>query len=253
MLGIAACGLVLIASPQAGAQQSVEVDAATVLASMSNYLAGMASFTADYDVDIDIVTYDGEKRKFSGSGEILVQRPDKLYATRRGVVADAELFLDGESLTIYGKNLNSYVQLPATSIDGAVDSLRDNTGFDAPGADLLGSKPLDLAVTDVVSGVHVGMAYVDGAEVHHLAFRGKEVDWQLWVQAGDQPLPLKYVITSKWQTGAPEYALRLSNWNAAPEIEVSRFTFTPPAEAKKLDSVEVDEIGQFRNMSEGEQ
>jgi hypothetical protein len=70
------------------------------------------------------------------------------------------------------------------------------------------------------------------------------------VSAGDQPLPLRYVITSKWQTGAPEYSLRLSNWNVAPTVDAARFTFTPPADATKLTSVEFDEIGQFRDKSE---
>ena len=159
-------------------------------------------------------------------------------------------FVDGQNLTIFGKKLNGYVQFPAASIDAAIDALRDNTGFDAPGADLLAAKPLDAEVTDFVSGAHVGMTYIGGTEAHHLAFRGKQVDWQLWVSAGDQPLPLKYVITSKWQTGAPEYALRFSNWNSSPMVDAARFTFTPPADATKLTSVEFDEVGHFREKSE---
>ena len=69
----------------------------------------------------------------------------------------------------------------------------------------------------------------------HLAFRTDAVDWQIWVRKGDQPLPLKYVITTKWVTGAPQYALRLSNWNVAPEVDAKLFSFAPPADAKKLE------------------
>jgi len=234
-------------SPVASAQDAIDPDAATVLDSMQTYLGGLPSFTALYDVEIDAITQDGEKLKLSSSGELLVRRPGKLYATRNGMLADAEVFLDGKQLTIYGKGLNGYIQYPAASIDEAIDELRDNTGFDAPGADLLSAKPLDPEVTDLVTGVYVGMAYVGGVEAHHLAFRGDRVDWQLWVQAGDHPLPLKYVITSKWLTGAPEYELRLSNWNVSPTVDDARFTFVPPPEATKLTSVEFDEIGQFRN------
>jgi hypothetical protein len=247
---VAACCLAVSPISIAVAQESIEPDAATVLASMSSYLGGLQSFTAQYDVEIDTVSYEGEKLQFSSSGELTVQRPNKLYVTRKGAIVDAEFILDGTAVTIFGSNLNGYIQFPATSIEEAVDTIRENTGFDAPGADLLSAKPLDPEATDVLSGVHVGMAYVGGAEVHHLAFRGKTVDWQLWVQAGDQPLPLKYVITNKWVTGAPEYTLRLLNWNSSPQIDANRFTFTPPTGATALDSVMVDEIGQFSNEGE---
>jgi hypothetical protein len=246
VIGAATAWLALAGVSAANAQDAIDADATTVLTSMQTYLGGLQGFTAQYDVDVDVITQEGEKLKFSSSGEMQIQRPGNLYVTRKGFIADAEVFLDGQNLTIYGKKLNGYIQYPAATIDAAIDALRDNTGFDAPGADLLAAKPLDAAVTDFVSGVHVGMTYIGGIEAHHLAFRGKQVDWQLWVQAGDQPLPLKYVITSKWQTGAPEYVLRLSNWNVSPTVDAARFTFTPPADATKLTSVEFDEIGQFR-------
>jgi hypothetical protein len=249
-MGAIGTWLVLAGAPIANAQGVVDPDAATVLASMQEYLGGLQSFSARYDVDIDVISLDGEKLKFSSSGEMLVQRPGNLYVTRKGSVADAEVFLDGKTLTIFGRNLNSYIQYPATSIDAAIDTLRDETGFDAPGGDLFVAKPLDAGVTDIVSGVHIGMTYIGGMEAHHLAFRGEQIDWQLWVSAGDHPLPLKYVITSKWQTGAPEFELRISNWNVSPTVDMARFAFSPPAEAVKLSYLEFDEVGQFRNRSE---
>jgi len=249
-IGAAASWLAFAGVSTAGAQEDIEPDATTVLAGMSKYLGELQSFSADYDVDIDTISDDGQKLQFSSSGEITVQRPDKLYATREGAFADAEIVLDGKNISVLGKELNGYLQFPAATIEEAVDAVRDNTGFDAPGADLLGARPLDLEVTDVVSGVHVGMAFVDGIEAHHLAFRGKAVDWQLWVQAEGDPLPLKYVITSKWVYGAPEYTLRLSAWNTGPEIPTDLFVFAPPADAKLLESVEIDDTGQFINEAE---
>jgi hypothetical protein len=242
-LSAAALVLASVAGQCANAQEAIDPDAASVLAAMSGYLGGLQSFTADYNVDIDVITQQGEKLEFSSSGALAVQRPSHLHVTRTGMVVDAEMFLDGSNLTIFGKNLNGYIQLPATSIDEAIEVLRNETDIDAPGADLLSSTPLAADVTDVVSGTHVGMAYVDGVEVHHLAFRGKNVDWQLWVQNGDQPLPLKYVITSKWISGSPQYTLRFNNWNPAPTIDAAAFTFSPPADATELESFAVDQLG----------
>ncbi|WP_353646925.1 DUF2092 domain-containing protein [Mesorhizobium sp. WSM2239] len=62
----------------------VEPDAAKVLATLSDYLGQLGSFSVDYAVDIDVVTFGSLKLQFSGFGELMVQRPDQLYATRKG-------------------------------------------------------------------------------------------------------------------------------------------------------------------------
>jgi len=236
--------LICLVTP-AASDDMVEPDASKVLQAMSGYLGDLKSFSVDYDVDIETVSFAAEKLEFSSSGEVTAQRPDKLHATRKGALIDAELFLDGKTLTIFGKKLNGYIQLPATSIDGAVAAVDSDLDFDAPGADFLVSKPFDQGSTDMVSGRHIGMAYVDGVAVHHLAFRGKDVDWQLWVQEGDKPLPLKYVITNKWMTGAPQYTLHFRNWNIAPVIDAATFSFSPPAGAKQLSDVSLNQIGEL--------
>ncbi len=238
----AVCALVPASS--ARAQNAVDADAQSVLAAMSNYLGGQKNFSVDYSAIDEVVTTEGTKLEFIHSGEMTVQRPDKLYAIRRGAVGTTELFLDGKKIVLFAKNANVYLQLDASDIDAAIGVVR-KMGFDAPGADLLAAKPLDSSTTDMISGAHIGMTFIDGVEVHQLAFRGKDVDWQLWVMAGDKPLPLRYVITTKSISSAPQYTLQLRNWNTAVQSSAARFTFTPPPGAKKLDptSVTVNAIG----------
>lgn len=236
--------------PTANAEPAVEQDAAKVLGEMSEYLGSLQRFSVDYDVETEVVSYEGQKLQFSSSGEIKVQRPDKFHASRKGAIADLELILDGSALTLYGKNANAFFQLPATTIEQAVDALRNDVGFDAPGADLLADKPLQHAETDTTSGTHVGMVFLDSVRAHHLAFRGKEIDWQLWVSDGEKPLPIKYVITSKWVAASPEYSIEFRNWNTAPSIEDSAFVFTPSRDAKKLENFTVDEIGEIEMVKE---
>jgi hypothetical protein len=241
----AAAGLCVVAlAPSVHAEGAVDPDAQRVLTAMSNYLGALKSFSVEYSAVDEIVTPEGQKLQFLHSGEVTVQRPDKLYAIRRGAAGIAEVFIDGHGLTLYGKQANSYLQLDASGIDAAIDAVH-NIGFDAPGADLLASKPLDNSTTDTASGTHIGMTYIDGVEVHQLAFRGANVDWQLWVTADDKPLPLRYVVTTKWFTGSPQYTLQLGSWNTAPRIDAARFAFTPPQSAKKLDpaSAHVNAIG----------
>ena len=167
--------------------------------------------------------------------------------TRKGPYADVEVTFDGKVISLYGKAMNVYSQLdsPGPSIDEAVEEFRIATGLDAPGADLMASDPYSVLTEGATEGVLVGDAYIGGVECDHLAFRTDIVDWQIWVQKGGQPLPLKYVITTKWVTGAPQYSLSLGNWNVSPEIDGKQFSFTPPADAKKLAEIYSDEIGEL--------
>lgn len=232
------------------AQELIEADAATVLSSMSKFMGGLEKFSANYDADFDIITPDGQKLKLAGSGELLVARPEQFHITRSGSIADVDFSLDAGILTIYGKKLDGYIQMPAETIDDAITTVRDDIGFDAPGADIISAKPFDMDLTDIVSGRHIGMTTIGGISVHHLAFRGNQIDWQLWVKDGSEPLLVKYVITSKLQAGAPEYSMRISNWNTAPDVANDSFVFTPPQTAKKLSSIFVDETGQIFSSEE---
>ena len=235
---------VLGSTHHALAQPAIDPDAQKVLSAMSSYLGSLKGFSVEYAAVDEVVTPEGQKLQFLHSGDIIVQRPNKLYAIRKGAAGNSEIFLDGKTLALYSKNANAYLQLDESSIEQAVDTVH-NLGFDAPGADLLAARPLDSSTTDVVSGDHVGMTYIDGVQVHQLAFRGKEVDWQLWVTTGDKPLPVRYVVTTKWFTGAPQFTLQLKNWNTSPQSDAARFTFAPPQGARKLDpaSVAVNAIG----------
>lgn len=79
----------------------------------------------------------------------------------------------------------AYVQTDAPgTIDELVDVIQAKTGGAMPGTDLLSSNSYDLLTSDVMEGHHVGQGVIDGAECEHLAFRGHDTDWQIWIQTG---------------------------------------------------------------------
>jgi hypothetical protein len=249
----AARRLVLIAATALGlgltsalglAAEGVDPQADQVLRSMSSYLGGLAAFTVKGDVDDELIDLDGQKIQLSASATLAVERPSRFHAHRKGPVADIEAIFDGETLTLHGKRLNVYTQIAAEgTIDDALNRLRTETGLDAPAGDLFYADPFPGLMTDVTSGAYMGIAYVHGAECHHLAFRAAKVDWQIWVQTGDRPLPMKYVIASKWITGSPSYSVRFRDWDTAPAIEAERFKFVPPEGTKRLEEFPIDVMG----------
>ena len=108
-------------------------------------------------------------------------------------------------------------------------------GHPIPGADLLLSGAYDEMMKDVLDAKHIGQGVIDGHECEHLAFRNNDVDWQIWIQLGDHPIPRQYVITSKAVTGAPQYTLRIKDWKTDVQVPADAFAFKPPADAKKVD------------------
>jgi hypothetical protein len=240
-----AAGLATVFGP-ALAQDAIDPEANKILLSMTDNLKAMQALSVDYDADQEIVTLAGQKIQYSASGSIALDRAKGFRVTRKGPFADAELVFDGKTMSLYGKGMNVYAQLksPGPGIGEAVEELRSSTGLDAPGADLLAGDPYAALTDGVTGGSLVGEAFVGGIECDHLAFRTEMVDWQIWISKGDKPLPLKYVITTKWVTGAPQYSLRLTNWKSD-GVDPAQFTFTPPADAKKVDQVYADVIGEL--------
>jgi len=249
---IAVLGVVGLFAAPAMAAEALNPDADEILRSMSKFLASTKTFSVSADISNELVTIDTQKLQLNGHATLVVERPSRLYAARQGKFADAEFFFDGSKLTIYGKSLQGYVQQDvAGTIDQAITAIELASGLSMPGADLLFSDPYAVLSSGIRSSGYYGMAYVAGVRCHHLAFRTATVDWQIWVKDGDEPLPMKYVITSKRVAMSPQYSVVLSNWNTKPTIAANRFQFVAPPGARKLQGLSVDETGEITTSEEG--
>jgi hypothetical protein len=234
--------------------ENISPDADKILQSMSSYLGGVKAFSVSADVDFEIVGKNGQKLQLSSLVSLVMERPTKFHVTRKGLIADADFIFDGETLTLYGKNINAFAQIKVFpgSIDNAILTYELMTGLPAPGADLMFADPYAVLSAGVENSAYVGTTFINGIECHHLAFREAGVDWKLWVKTGDEPLPMKYVISSKWVMGAPQYEIRLRDWNTSPKIKDGQFAFTVPEGAEYLEAIEVDDLGELISAEEGQ-
>jgi hypothetical protein len=245
----AAAALVLLTATTFSAARAD--DTAALLKAMADYTSAQKSITATFDSDVEVVTSELEKIQFTSSGELKMMRPDKLRFHRTGGYADVDLVYDGKTVSLYGNNAKAYVQADAPgTIDQLIETIEARTGGALPGADLLVNNPFDYLTSDAVDGMHVGQGVVDGVECEHLAFRGHDTDWQIWIQTGPQPIPRKYVITSKTVAGAPQYTLRIKSWKTEAISDADAFSFKPPEGASKV-SLEADEMAEFDEIPPG--
>ena len=244
---LATTGSVIVLAAAAWSDARAD-DSGALLKAMADYTAAQKSITASFDSDIEVLTPELQKIQFTSSGQLKMTRPDKFRVRRTGGYADVELVFDGKTVSLYGNNAKAYEQadIPGT-VDHLIEAIQDKTGGALPGMDLLLSNAFDEMTSGVEESEHIGQGVVDGVECEHLAFRGYDTDWQIWIQVGAQPIPRKYVITSKTLAGAPQYTLRIKDWKTDPIADADAFTFNAPEGATKvgLDSdvmTEFDEI-----------
>jgi hypothetical protein len=229
-------------------------EARQILHKMSGYLAGEKAISFDYDSNLEVVTTEHQKLSLASSGTVEVGRPDKLRVTRHGGFANVEMVFDGKTMTLLGKDQNLYAQVPvAGTIDNLVDELRDKFQRPLPAADLLLLDVYGQLTHDVVDIKDLGSGVIAGTECDHLAFRNKDVDWQIWVAQGEKPYPCRYVITAKDVDQSPQYSIQITNWKTGTEVVAKDYVFDNDTAAKEVDITklgDVDELPQQFRMGE---
>ena len=158
-------------------------------------------------------------------------RVDRVGPNGRVVFRD-----DGKQFSVVNSDKNIYATAPAPAkLDQAADSARKQLEVDAPGIDLLASNPYEALTEGAAGGRYIGLEPMGGGVMaHHLAVTKKNVTYQIWIQDGPQPLPLRYVVAGKGMTGSPQFTIELRNWQPNAPVPDSSFAFTPPAGAKKV-------------------
>ena len=91
----------------------VEPQADKLLRRMTDYIGGLRQFSVDTHSTIEVVMPSGQKLQFENGASLSVQRPNKLFARRRGELTDQALYYDGKALTLHNPNDKVYATVPA--------------------------------------------------------------------------------------------------------------------------------------------
>jgi hypothetical protein len=128
------------------------------------------------------------------------------------------------------------VPAPAT-IQATIAEIGDRFGISLPLDDLFRWSSADGARAEHLdSGFLVGTETLDGVKTDHYAFREGQIDWQVWIQQGDQPLPRKLVIVDRRDPADPAYVARLT-WTLNPSLSNEDFVFRPGPDAKRIRTI----------------
>lgn len=224
-----------VASPIVAVAET-ERDAKKILMSMAEFMAKTPRFSVNFSSSYEVLQESGQKIEFGESRKITVSRPNGLRVEVEHSDGEKHLVLyDGKDITTFSPTQNVYAQVSKPGgIDEAVTYFLRDLHMRLPLAALLLSRLSAELERRTRALDYVEKDVIHGTPVHHLAGRTETVDYQVWIPAGVQPLPLRVVLTYKNAEGQPSFRAQFTDWNLAPEIQDNQFVFIPPEGARKI-------------------
>lgn len=236
--GLALLSSALFARSALAQPEGIELQAQNLLKNATSFLAAQKRLSVDTWSTLEVVLNTGQKLQFDHTAILSMQRPNKLRAERRGDLVSQIFYYNGKTFSLHNPDEQYYasISVPDT-LENMLDFVRQTLDIAAPAGDLLYANAYEILMQNVRSGFVVGKSMVGGARCDHLAFRGDGVDWQIWIEDGDQPLPRKLVITSTDVLNMPQFVVAMDNWNLNPNFAADIFEFTPPQGATQVEFI----------------
>lgn len=249
-LGFAAA-MGLAGRPALGEEQPLKLDP-SVEQPLRRLAATMQSArTVSCDVSLLRLTEaEGMKQEITTTFAFAAERPNRLALRHKAGMAGNTIVCDGKTLTVYVDLIKRYQELEAPA---------DCESFFTAGGAAAGNMLFleNLMVKDVYAALlegvtkaaYAGTEKVGGQECHHLKFVQDQFDWELWMTTGDKPVVTKVVtdMTKEFSSLADPMpgmkAMRLTvintfaNWTLNAELPAGTFLFSPPPDARKVDSL----------------
>lgn len=222
------------ATTSTGARE-IDAQAEPVFKQMCDTLDGAKAFRVRVKATMDREVDTGQLAQFHRASDITMVRPDQLHVEVGSDDGEWTAWYRGKTLTVLDRETNAYAtETVPGSVGEMLDYMVDNYDLVMPMADLLVGETYDSLLAEVEMGSYVGLHAVDGRPCHHLLFRQENLNWQIWIDAGEPPVPRKLVITFTQDLGQPEYVATMDEWDLAPAIPAKAFRFTPPAGATSV-------------------
>jgi hypothetical protein len=237
ILGFSLC----LAAQSSPAPKKADIDpgAMATLNKMGVYLRTLKVFEVKSVQTTDDVLDNGQTIQSDAVVDVLAVRPNRLRVEIQSDYMHRLLLYDGKSFTMFGQLVNYYATVPAPpTIGELIDKLDKKYDIEMPLVDLFTWGTPQDDTKDITSAIDLGPGSVDGTSCEQYAFRQEGLDWQIWIQQGDYPLPRKLILTTLDDDAQPRHSQVLT-WNLAPSFDEETFIFEPPKDAQKITIAEV--------------
>jgi hypothetical protein len=203
---------------------------------MADFLGKTKQFKVATENTLEYVVESGHRIDIDVSSDVIISRPNKLRAERRGKLVDQVFYYNGKELSLHDLGTNFYAtgQVPDNYLD-LFRYMASTFGFAVPVSDLILKDAYPLLMEEVTLAAYLGRSNINGVECDQLLFSRPGVDFQIWVAVGDKPLPCKYVVTDTSNNNWLSIRTRMHDWNLNPVVEDADFTFIPPEASQRIE------------------
>jgi hypothetical protein len=217
----------------------IEPEAIAALEKMGKFLRDHGSFTVKTSSETDYPLASGQNIRLVQTGTLRVRRPDHLRADIISDRKQRQFFYDGKTFTMNAPAVGYYTSIPAPpTIVQLAEQLEEKHGLQLPLVDLFLWGTEKSSVGQIQTATVIGETKMGGVAVEQYAFRQPGLDWQIWIEKGDHPVPRKLVLTTTDVPSRPVYAVEMS-WDLRMTHDDSLFTFVPTKDSVKIALEEV--------------
>jgi hypothetical protein len=203
---------------------------------MARALASAKQFSVTLCSSYDALQENGQMVEFGSVRNIQVRRPANLRVDRQRSDGNQRvLIFDGKQILVHNTTDNVYARVEKTgSVDDALKYLVGTLKIPLPLAKLFRTSiPAELEqMVEEIDYVELDM--LTDVATDHLAVRTRDVDFQIWIARGKEPLPRRIVISYKNFKGEPQFRADFSNWNLSADAAKGPFKLTLPKNAEQI-------------------
>lgn len=203
--------------------QPIDPKAMEALQRMGKYLASMKTLMFNARIFTEVVLDNEQKLLIGGKVMYMATPPDKLRVDLTTDSITRQFFHNGNKFTMLAPRNGYFAEMEASQPTAEVlTQAAKDYGIEIPFADMLewGRKPETWA--GIKEGFLVNSPMVNGQRTQHWAFRSENLDWEIWIKVGDQPLPLRISTVNTRDPSKPRFLATLK-WMEAKQGSAGKF------------------------------
>lgn len=238
---VATAILAIGVTPGLAAEEIVEPASVSALQQMGKTLAALETFRLGADTSMEVVLDTEQKLTIGGTAMYDVRRPDGLRISLDTDVLQREFYFDGQQ-AIYVSPAEGHfavVENPPATIAELLEVASQKYGLNFPAADLFIWGTDHEPVDQITEGFLIGPAMVNGHATNHWAYRTETQDWEVWIQAEGDPLPLRISYIDRTDPALPRFSATYS-WDTGASIAAESFSYLPAPEMQQIEFAETD-------------
>jgi len=226
----------------AGGAEDRALESREILKQMTDTLQSAKQLSFHAELTFDEMAIPGLLVQLAGAMDVALRRSDGLRLHYADDLGAKTVWYDGKTLTVldFGAGVVATASAPP-DLDATISQFEQGYGLTLPLAELLASAPHPALLADAVRGTYLGLHDVEGTPCHHLAFLQDDLDWEIWIDSGKVPLPMKLLIRHKQQPGSPQWVAVLMDWNLDAKLKDGTFKAEVPDEAVGVEFLAIAE------------